>query len=117
MRSVPAVANGAAEHASRATRASRENFMERAATIWRVSSIAIYRTACHPRLMKSLSGFVICLLGMIPAMPAAEEGATNLPPAAVDLWKASGGDNWSKVKEIDFNFVVEGDGKQLFSAA
>jgi hypothetical protein len=58
--------------------------------------------------MKSLSGFVICLLGVIPALPAAEEAATNLPPAAVDLWKASGGDNWSKVKEIDFNFVVEG---------
>ena len=47
----------------------------------------------------------------------AEDPASNLPPIAVDLWKASGGDNWSKIKEIDFNFVVEGEGKQLFSAA
>ena len=67
--------------------------------------------------MKNLIAFMICLLAVISAAPAAEEAATNLPPAAVDLWKASGGDNWSKVKEIDFNFVVEQDGKQLFSAA
>jgi hypothetical protein len=35
---------------------------------------------------------------------------------ATDLWKASGGENWSKVKEIDFTFAVEQEGKQLFSA-
>src|SRR5437763_11835950 len=64
--------------------------------------------------MKNLIAFMICLLAVISA---AEEAATNLPPAAVEMWKACGGDNWSKVKEIDFNFVVEGDGKQLFSAA
>lgn len=47
---------------------------------------------------------------------AAEDSASNLPPLAVDLWKASGGDNWSKIKEIDFSFVVEQEGKQLFGA-
>jgi hypothetical protein len=67
--------------------------------------------------MKSLIALVICLLALTPGVRAAEETtATSLPPAAVELWKACGGDNWSKVKEIDFNFVVEGDGKQLFSA-
>jgi hypothetical protein len=67
--------------------------------------------------MKTVIAFGICVISMVAASLGAEETATNLPPAAVDLWKASGGDNWSKVKEIDFSFVVEGDGKQLFSAA
>jgi hypothetical protein len=57
---------------------------------------------------------MICLLGLTMGIRAAEETtATSLPPAAVELWKACGGDNWSKVKEIDFNFVVEADGKQV----
>ena len=66
--------------------------------------------------MKTLIAFVICLLGVMPVAPGEETATNTLPPAAVELWKACGGDNWSKVKEIDFNFVVEGDGKQLFSA-
>jgi hypothetical protein len=66
--------------------------------------------------MKAFFAFVIVLLGAMPAAPAAEETAATLPPLAVDLWKASGGDNWSKIKEIDFNFVVEQEGKQLFIA-
>lgn len=32
---------------------------------------------------------------------------------ARDVWKASGGENWSKVKEIRFTFIVEENGKQL----
>jgi hypothetical protein len=67
--------------------------------------------------MKPYIALVIFLLAAAPAISTAEESANNLPPVAVDLWKASGGDNWSKVKEIDFNFVVEQDGKQLFNAA
>lgn len=35
---------------------------------------------------------------------------------ATDLWKASGGENWAKVKEVHFTFVVENEGKPLFSA-
>lgn len=66
--------------------------------------------------MKAFFAFVIVLVGALPAAPAAEETAATLPPLAVDLWKASGGDNWSKIKEIDFNFVVEQEGKQLFIA-
>lgn len=56
------------------------------------------------------------LVFIVAGAGAAEDSASNLPPLAVDLWKASGGDNWSKVKEIDFNFVVEQEGKPLFTA-
>jgi hypothetical protein len=67
--------------------------------------------------MKTVIASVVALFVLLAARTPAEEAAGNLPPIAVDLWKASGGDNWSKVKEIDFNFVVEQDGKQLFNAA
>jgi hypothetical protein len=35
---------------------------------------------------------------------------------AKDVWKASGGENWPKVKALDFTFIVEQDGKQLAAA-
>ena len=65
--------------------------------------------------MKSVIAVAICLLGMTFNAISAEEAP--LPPAAVELWKACGGDNWSKVKEIDFHFVVEGEGKELANVA
>ena len=33
-----------------------------------------------------------------------------------ELWQASGGENWSKVKAIDFTFIVEENGKELARA-
>ncbi|HVF71750.1 MAG TPA: hypothetical protein VM940_09080 [Chthoniobacterales bacterium] len=65
--------------------------------------------------MKILAGAVMFTLATVAA-PAAEEPARTLPPIAVDLWKASGGDNWSKIRQIEFTFVVEQDGKQIFAA-
>jgi hypothetical protein len=67
--------------------------------------------------MKTFIGSVISFFVLLAMQAPAEEGGANLPPIATDLWKASGGDNWSKIKEIDFNFVVEQDGKPLFTAA
>ena len=67
--------------------------------------------------MKTFIASVISLFVLLAAEAPAEEAAGKLPAIATDLWKASGGDNWSKIKEIDFNFVVEQEGKQLFSAA
>jgi hypothetical protein len=67
--------------------------------------------------MKTFIALVISLFVLLVADARAEEAAGNLPPIATDLWKASGGDNWSTIKEIDFNFVVEQDGKPLFTAA
>jgi hypothetical protein len=66
--------------------------------------------------MKTLSVIVISLLASVAAMRGADEAAGAMPPAAVDMWKACGGENWSKVQEIDFNFIVEQDGKALFTA-
>lgn len=54
------------------------------------------------------------LLGVFHAETRAGEPA--LPPLAQDVWKASGGENWSKVKELRFTFVVEADGKTVASA-
>ena len=42
-----------------------------------------------------------------------EGGAVALADA---VWQASGGQNWSKVKSIDFTFAVEKEGKTLVSA-
>ena len=67
-------------------------------------------------LMKPYIAVVIFLLAVAPAMRAAEETAGKEPPVATDLWKASGGENWGKVKEIDFTFAVEQEGKRLFAA-
>src|SRR5204863_100266 len=47
---------------------------------------------------------------------AAEESADKGAQLATDIWKASGGENWAKVEEVDFTFVVEQGGKTLFSA-
>lgn len=66
--------------------------------------------------MKTLLTAAIFSLGLMQEAPGAEEPTASLPPLAVELWKASGGDNWPKIKQIDFNFVVEQEGKQLFLA-
>jgi hypothetical protein len=66
--------------------------------------------------MKPYLAVVISLLALAPAVRAAEESAGKEPPLATDLWKASGGENWGKVKEIDFTFAVEQEGKRLFAA-
>ncbi len=47
---------------------------------------------------------------------AADEPNDKGQQLATDLWKASGGEDWAKVKEVHFTFVVESDGKPMFSA-
>ncbi|MEP6936668.1 MAG: hypothetical protein ABI871_01230 [Chthoniobacterales bacterium] len=46
---------------------------------------------------------------------AAVETATS-DSLALQVWKASGGENWQKVKQLRFTFVVEQDGKTVASA-
>ena len=46
----------------------------------------------------------------------AQESQDKAQQLAKDVWKASGGENWPKVKELRFTFVVEQDGKELTSA-
>ena len=66
--------------------------------------------------MKPYIAIVISLLAITPAMRAADEPVGQEPQLATDLWKASGGENWAKVKEVRFTFTVESEGKPLFSA-
>jgi hypothetical protein len=47
---------------------------------------------------------------------AADDSAAKGQQIATELWKASGGENWAKVKEVHFTFAVEQEGKPLFSA-
>jgi plastocyanin len=66
--------------------------------------------------MKPYLAAVISMLTLAPALHAADATSTQEPALATELWKASGGENWDKVKQIDFTFVVEQDGKKLFAA-
>jgi hypothetical protein len=64
--------------------------------------------------MKPYIALIVSLfaLGLAPAR-GAEESADKGQQLATDLWKASGGENWSKVKEVHFTFIVESDGKPV----
>jgi hypothetical protein len=67
--------------------------------------------------MKPHIAVIVSLFALTAASArAAEESADKGTQLATDLWKASGGENWAKVKEVDFTFVVESEGKALFSA-
>ena len=67
--------------------------------------------------MKSYLAVITLLFALgAPAARAADESADKGQQLATDLWKASGGENWAKVKQVHFTFVVEQEGKPLFSA-
>lgn len=61
---------------------------------------------------------VIVSLLTITTVPlrAADESAEKGRQLANEIWKASGGENWGKVREVQFTFAVEQEGKLLFSA-
>ncbi|MBA2434111.1 MAG: hypothetical protein H0V54_03315 [Chthoniobacterales bacterium] len=64
--------------------------------------------------MKKLALFLLLVVfAAKPVRIAAAEDGAQLADA---VWKASGGENWSKVKAIDFTFAVEKEGKTLVSA-
>jgi len=67
--------------------------------------------------MKPQIAVIVSFLTLIvPIAGAAEEASGKAEQLTMDLWKASGGDNWDKVNEMHFTFVVEQGGKQLFKA-
>jgi hypothetical protein len=67
--------------------------------------------------MKPHIAMIVSLFAITAATPrAADESADKGPQIATDLWKASGGENWTKVREVRFTFAVEQEGKPLFSA-
>jgi len=64
----------------------------------------------HIAVLVSLVAFAV------GAARAADESTAKGQQLATDLWKASGGENWAKVREVHFTFAVEQEGKLLFSA-
>ena len=67
--------------------------------------------------MKPHIAIMISLLAVTVATSRAEEqSGDKAQQLATDVWKASGGENWAKVKELQFTFAVEQQGKPLFSA-
>ena len=69
------------------------------------------------KFMKLHLALIVSLFATMAATaPAADEAADKIPQLAIDVWKASGGENWAKVKEVNFTFAVEDAGKALFSA-
>ncbi len=65
------------------------------------------------KMRHALALLVFVAAGSAPSVQAADEKAQQL---AKEVWQASGGENWSKVKELRFTFIVEENGKQLASA-
>lgn len=56
-------------------------------------------------------------LFLIAAAPLhTTHAADDARQLAKAVWKASGGENWAKVKELRFTFVVEQEGKELARA-
>jgi hypothetical protein len=67
--------------------------------------------------MKPHIAVIVSLFAITTATArAADESTDKGQQLATDLWKASGGENWARVKEVHFTFVVENEGKPLFSA-
>jgi len=88
----------------------------RGATILRVSAIAIDTAACHNPAMKSLTVLFATIFVCCATSARAEDLTGTAQQIGTDLWKASGGENWSKVKELRFTFNVEVDGKVVSTA-
>ncbi|MEA2711399.1 MAG: hypothetical protein QOF78_4000 [Phycisphaerales bacterium] len=67
------------------------------------------------RVLMSLGVFMVCVMMLVAAAPpAGDDAAMKL---AKDVVKAGGGDNWGKVKRIQFTFnVLDKDGKPLMAA-
>ena len=58
----------------------------------------------------------LLLLALTASCFGAEEADQKAQQLAKEVWQASGGENWSKVSELRFTFIVEQDGKQLAKA-
>ena len=66
--------------------------------------------------MKTL--FLALAMVLTAAAPlTAQDPDAKAQQLAKDVWKASGGENWTHIKRLTFTFIVEQDGKQLASAA
>src|SRR5688572_31968834 len=112
----PARTCGASIPRSRTTMAMRQSFMKERLRYGESPQLQFIGRSGSLGLMKPYLAAVISLLTIVPPMVAADEPSGAEPPLAVELWKASGGENWNKVEQIDFTFAVEQEGKRLFAA-
>ncbi len=94
----------------------RQSFMKERLRYCESTQLQFIGRSATLGLMKPYLAAVISLLTIVPAMLAADDPGETEPPLAAELWKASGGENWDKVKQIDFTFAVEQEGKRLFAA-
>jgi len=83
------------------------------ATIFRLAAIAMQPAFRHSPFMKRIFGSVAALLVM--GAWAGAKAETSAEQLAEKTWRASGGENWSNVKTIDFTFTVVKDGKMVAS--
>jgi hypothetical protein len=65
-------------------------------------------------ILRVLPFLTFCVIAAAPLVAQVPDAKAQ--QLATDLWKASGGENWSKVSRVRFTFIVEGDGKQLAKA-
>ena len=66
--------------------------------------------------MKLPASRLVAVFLLCAAAPPFAHAADDAQELAKAVWKASGGEHWSKVKELRFTFIVEGDGKELARA-
>ncbi len=66
--------------------------------------------------MKRLFLRVLVLLSIGATVAHAQDSEAKAQQLAREVWKASGGENWSKVKQLRFTFIVEENGNQLARA-
>ena len=66
--------------------------------------------------MKLLGSTLVALFLLVAVPVHALSPADPAQELARQVWKASGGENWSKVKELRFTFVVEAEGKEVARA-
>lgn len=66
--------------------------------------------------MKTRLFLLSVIFSSVAVVASAQESDAKAQQLAKHVWKASGGENWSKVKEIRFTFIVEENGKELAKA-
>ena len=70
--------------------------------------------------ISSVKTRLLLLLSIIFLLPSvslfAQAADAKAQQLAKEVWQASGGENWSKVKELRFTFIVEDNGKELARA-
>ena len=74
------------------------------------------RGDCQRLRMRPFACQLLLLFFVAASSFAAEESDTKAQQLAREVWKAGGGENWSRIAQLRFTFIVEEPGKQLIAA-